>query len=212
MDRFEKFQEMIMSIGFLILICLTSVVKGEFYKYRDNTGKTVFVDDIGKVPEMYRDQIRVYKEKYDDISDEARRLLIEKENQKQLTDIQIKENKILVPVWLGANGKKTEVLLLLDTGASIVTLYEDAAQKLDLNILKEAKARVAGGKEVPFNVASVDYIKIGPYEKNDMLVGILALEGHEMGYDGLLGMNFLQYFSYDIDFEEQKIKWTPKTN
>ena len=195
-----------------MVLCLPSMVHAEFYKYKDSSGKTVFVDDIGKIPEMYRDQIKVYKEKYDGLSEEARNLLIEKEQQNQQTDIIIKENKILVPVRLGANGKETRVLLLLDTGASIVTLYGNAAQKLDLNAVQKATARLAGGKEVQFDVAVLDYLKIGPYEKKDVLVGILTLEGRGIGYDGLLGMNFLQYFSYDIDFETQKIKWTPKPN
>lgn len=211
-DIFQRPFRGLMALAIVAVLCLPSMVTAEFYKYIDNTGKTVFVDDIGKIPEMYWDQIQVYKEKYDGLSDDARQLLIEKENQKQLTDIIIKENKILVPVWLGADGKETKVLLLLDTGASIVTIYDDVAQKLNLNGLKKATARVAGGQEVVFHVATLDYVKIGPYQQNDILVGVLTLEGHDIGYDGLLGMNFLQNFSYDIDFDQQKIKWTPKTN
>ena len=201
---------LIYSIALLVLFGLPAILHAEFYKFTDDTGKTVFVDDIGKIPEIYRDQIKTYKEQYDDLSEEERQRMIEKERQNQKTDVIIKENKILVPVWLGSNGNEIKALLLLDTGASIVTLHDDVAEKLNFENLEQARARVAGGKEVTFNVANLDYISVGPYEKSNILVGILTLEGQTVDYDGLLGMNFLQHFSYDIDFEEQKIQWTLK--
>jgi hypothetical protein len=39
------------------------------------------------------------------------------------TPVIIKGNQVLVPVTLGYGSKKTEALLLLDTGASIITLF-----------------------------------------------------------------------------------------
>jgi predicted aspartyl protease len=44
----------------------------EFYKYVDDQGRVFYVDDLDKVPEPYLDQIKVYREKYDDLSEPER--------------------------------------------------------------------------------------------------------------------------------------------
>jgi hypothetical protein len=209
--RTSNIKKIIPGIALMVCFGFSSMVYGEFYKYTDDTGKIFFVDDAGKIPEVYRQQIKVYKEKYDDLSETQRQALMENERQKQFTDVMIMENKVLIPVRLGLNGREIEVRLLLDTGASIVTLHDDAARRLGFENVQQAKARVAGGKEVTFDLAAVDFLSVGPYEQTDVLVGILNFQGQDMGYDGLLGMNFLQYFSYDIDFIKQRIKWTPKS-
>lgn len=68
---------------FLLLVWLPSVVHAEFYKYVDNQGRIFYVDDLGKVPEEYLDQIRVYREKYDNLSDQERQQALQKEQEQQ---------------------------------------------------------------------------------------------------------------------------------
>ena len=46
------------------------------------------------------------------------------------TPVIIKGNQVLVPVTLGYGSKKTEALLLLDTGASIITLFQEIFEQL----------------------------------------------------------------------------------
>ena len=194
----------------MLLPCPGGPVEAEFYRYKDSAGHTVYVDDLVKVPEQYLDQIKVYREKYDGLPADVKRQLEEKEAQNQAVDVVIADNKILVPVRLTVADRHIEVMLLLDTGASITTLYEPVARQLEFKDVHQAKGRVAGGKEIDFTLAKLDRVNVGPFEKRDILVGIMALEGKNLEYAGLLGMNFLQHFSYDIDFDRQEMTWTPK--
>jgi predicted aspartyl protease len=55
--------------GFFILVLICALIafplvpRSEIYKYVDKSGTIHFVDDLGKVPEEYRDQITVYEDK-----------------------------------------------------------------------------------------------------------------------------------------------------
>lgn len=53
----------------------------KFYKYVDKDGILYFVDELSKVPPEFRDDMNVYKEKYDDLSEEERAVQLEKERQ-----------------------------------------------------------------------------------------------------------------------------------
>jgi predicted aspartyl protease len=55
----------------LIVIFLSSPpLRSEIYKYVDKSGTIHFVDDAGKIPPEYRDQVTVYEDKSDAASDE----------------------------------------------------------------------------------------------------------------------------------------------
>jgi len=59
-----------------ILLALSLLVplklSAEFYKYLDKEGKLHFVDDQSKIPPEYRNNITVYKEKYDHLSEKEK--------------------------------------------------------------------------------------------------------------------------------------------
>jgi len=202
-----------------LIIVLLYVIVGfpvnahsEFYKYVNKDGKISFVDDVGKIPLEYRDQLTVYKEKYDHLSKGERKELLQKDNYEDSlkTDVIIKGNNVLIPVKLGYKDNEIEVMLVLDTGASIITLHQDIAKQLEIRDTQKAIARVVGGKEIKFNMAKLNYIKVGPFEKEDVLVGIIEHQGPSVPHKGLLGMNFLQHFEYIIDFDKQVVRWKPK--
>lgn len=73
----------ILIIIYSLLLWLSSDVHAEFYKYVDKQGRIYYVDDIGKVPEAYRDQIRVYREKYDNLSEPERNRARQREQEQQ---------------------------------------------------------------------------------------------------------------------------------
>jgi len=52
------------------LIFLSSIAYAEFYKYVDENGVQHFVDNYGNIPEKYRQQEKIYKEKYDHLSEQ----------------------------------------------------------------------------------------------------------------------------------------------
>jgi len=72
------------SISFFIFFwwqCFPPNTFSAFYKYVDEQGRVFYVDDTGKVPEEYQDQIKVYREKYDNLSEQDRSQALQKESE-----------------------------------------------------------------------------------------------------------------------------------
>ena len=81
-------------------LCCGLPVSAEFYKYIDKSGRTVYVDEIWKIPAEYQNQVGRYAEKFDHLpadqkaqaeeSDQERQRALELEHQRQ-TEVQLRE-------------------------------------------------------------------------------------------------------------------------
>jgi hypothetical protein len=226
-------------IPLFILSCLICVLfakpsRSEFYKYVTRDGKIFFVDDLTKIPEEYRDDLKVYKEKYDHLPANERLMMIEKqravEEQRELaekklkqqrererllkslqTEVIIIDNQILVPVVIGHGFKKFKTLLLLDTGASQIVLYKNFADELDIQPYEQSQALIAGGHMINSEKAKLEYFRVGPIKMENIGITIISHQGPPVRFNGLLGMNFLRNIEYSIDFKNKLIKWKPET-
>lgn len=125
------------------------------------------------------------------------------------TSVIIKNNRILVPATLGNNGQQVEALLLLDTGASHLTLLRSVATRLHIVTLQKGLSQLADGKTVQTEMGRLGFIRIGPLKLENAAVIIIPDEGPATAFNGLLGMNILSGVHYTIDYQNQLIRWQP---
>jgi clan AA aspartic protease (TIGR02281 family) len=115
---------------------------------------------------------------------------------------------VIVPVTLKYNTKKVKAKLLLDTGASNITLHRKVAKKLRIKNSQKGSIQVAGGELIDAEGVILDSVTVGPHTKKKLLAGIIDHKGEKVPYEGLLGMNFLNSYSYTIDFKKKLLRWT----
>lgn len=219
------------------VLALTVIADAAFYRYRDDDNRTVFVDDLAKVPEAFRDRVRVYPEASDTMTDSQRRAReVEETTQQQrhrqrylqhvrnieaksakkaasekkpqtATSIRVANNQVLVPVTLGYGGVETETVLLLDTGANVTTIHREVADALGLRWPKRASMQVVGGRRIRAGLATLGHITLGTIRLEGIDIGIVAHQGAKLPYSGFLGMNVLRRVGFQIDMKNELITW-----
>ncbi len=213
---------------------------GKIFKYVDKNGRTCFVDDEGKIPLECLENSTVYQDRFDGLSEQERLKILAgeaelaREHEESLTraeealqkedepaalgkdlksletEVMIIGNQVLVPVVLGYGGREIKARLLLDTGASIIALHKEIADKLYFGNSKKIVMQGAGGNLIHTALVQLNYIKVGPVKKSDLYAGIIERKGPDVKHGGLLGMNFLRGLDYSIDFDQKTVKWKPK--
>ena len=147
---------------------------------------------------------RMENESASDLSMPKRRSAAFKE-----TRVTIDGNKVLVPVTLGYRKRNVSILLLLDTGASMTAIDEEAAQMLRIRPGKKERFSLADGQVIEAGVEALNYVQVGPVRKEMHSVAIFKTTGPRRSYNGLLGFDFLKDLNYRIDYDRQVIQWMP---
>ena len=213
---------------FSILTTLPFAGFAAIYKYRDANGRLTFVDDESKVPPQFRDKVtsisedkgsRIVHDSLDAEKESTVEVFVEQEEtdsisiKKKLrehqTPVEIKGNRVLVPVEVAMGNRAVKLSLLLDTGATTTVLHRTSLNELDLPSGKRYKARVAGGGTVKSSKIKFKHINIGPFQQKKVYAMVINLKGQKLTFDGMLGMDFLRNHPYQIDFENKVINWEP---
>ena len=97
--------------------------------------------------------------------------------------------------------------LVLDTGASVVMLSRETADRLNLDLDKKSFSTyvtLADGRKVKARMTLLESIKVGELEARNVKTAILE-HAEDVSNDGLLGMAFLKNFTLRIDPKGEKI-------
>lgn len=201
----------------------------KIYKYIDDNGSVVFVDNEAKIPAKYRQETTKLKEVTDGMTPEERKDYerrkqqqdaqeaiderLEQRNKKQKaaqqaqeTAVQIGNNQVIVPVKVRHGRNSAKLNMLLDTGANTTVIYYPALERFRFKRSELGMARVAGGHVVPTVRVKFYKFSVGPHEVKYMPITIMDQVSRSR-IDGLLGMDFLRQHKYEIDFERKVIVW-----
>ena len=201
---------------FLLSALVAGPAGADFYRYTDEDGRQVYVDDIGKVPPRFREQVKRYEEARGAGQRQAPipggDALVPAPRQpgeitETATPVLIRNDRVYVQATIGYGILETEVLLVLDTGASVTTLFRPAVEPIFMRGLDRTTGTTASGQVVHVELATLDYIHVGPHRKERLRTGIVDVEGGPPSYDGLLGMDFLRGLDFNVDFEREMIVW-----
>lgn len=155
-----------------------------------------------------REEERLRRERMNLIKElEKEEALRQKKKETMKTPVKINNNQVLVPVTIGYLDNTVSITLLLDTGANITTINNNAAKQLQLDNGIYSSAQVANGQSVETSVSEVKFIQVGPKTISSPRIAVVPFVGKQRNFDGLLGMDFLRHFGYDIDFINKHIIW-----
>jgi len=110
-----------------------------------------------------------------------------------------------VVVKASINGK-VRASLLVDTGATIVTLSRRVFEKLELGPEAqrgEAEVTLADGRKLKALVVVLDSVEVGGMRARRVEAAVLPESDPQA--DGLLGMSFLKHFSFRLDTERNRL-------
>jgi clan AA aspartic protease (TIGR02281 family) len=188
-----------------VIFCVVQDSLASIFSYRDDKGAIHFTDDISKIPRQYRDNKQGFR-KHREAGGAYRATpqpsiaielpgSVSSNGEVQVPLIPVGGGNFLVETVL--NGR-VKARLMLDTGASLITLTKEIGNKLGIfpySNSAELPFNTAGGKNWQPLVA-LEMVAVGSAETQLVEASI---NSHIKEIDGLLGMSFLGDFRFEID-------------
>lgn len=205
----------------LVLFGILFLAQGSLagiFSYRDDKGAIHFTDDISKIPQKFRDSdkgVRKHRE-----AQGAYRATPKTSAEVELPGSVSSGGEVQVPLIPAGGGNflidtvlngRVQARLMLDTGASLITLTEEIASKLGIT-------PYSGAAELPFKTAggedwmplvALDVVAVGSAKTRLVEASI---NSHIKEIDGLLGMSFLGDFRFEIDRTNKLLTLKPPQN
>ncbi len=182
------------SILVLFFLCISTISFADLFQYTDKDGTVIIVDDESKIPARHRKNSQVSRGS---------------SGEERYTGVTVRGNKVIVPVTFSYRSNTVQAKMLLDTGASTTAIFPGLANRLGIKPEhgKRTVGRVADGRLIEGIHTRVDYMQVGPKTKQHAEVVVLNQGGPSMGFDGLLGMNFLGDFRYHVNLGNSTLEW-----
>ncbi|MBN2645885.1 MAG: clan AA aspartic protease [Desulfuromonadaceae bacterium] len=212
----------------ILFVLISTIAQAEFYRYTDDQGHMVVVDNAGRLPkgldpeqhrlseQTTRGSFSVVNTPHSPPPAPGTSVIpgFEQTSTPQLsasaaTRVQIVGNKVIVPVTLQHKRKKIDLRLLLDTGASRTLLYRNSVDRLQLHSGRTIKGTLANGQQIKAKTTQLDLFTLGPNQFRTLDLLLIDTEKKQLGFDGLLGMDILRQLNYEIDFSTQRLIWHP---
>lgn len=193
--------------GSLLFFQFAPSSEGAIFSYKDEKGAIHFTDDISKIPEKFRDKQKSFG-KHRETRGTHRTTpapFTPEPVEPPETFVTLEEVQVpLIPVTGGnflvdvlLNGR-VKARLMLDTGASFITLSEEIGRKLGVlstSTSAEMPFNTAGGEEwMP--LVALKTVNAGTAQSQLVEASIAK---HIKDIDGLLGMSFLGDYRFEID-------------
>jgi len=102
---------------------------------------------------------------------------------------------------------KHALRLLVDTGASMMTISRNAARKVGIDpdaLKQEISLVLADGSTSKAKYVLLESVRVGNVEAKNVSAAVISDEP-TLGIDGLLGMSFLGNFSFSMDTKNQRL-------
>ena len=125
-----------------------------------------------------------------------------------ITRIRVDNGRIVIPAVVKSGGTALRLELVLDTGATHTTIHDGVLSRLpvDSKGIKSSQAILADGRTIRTRSARVEALSVGPFSVPSMELEVIPVQGGGL-HDGLLGMDFLARHRYQIDMENEVIRW-----
>lgn len=167
-------------IPIVVTILGAGAAFAEMYRWEDKSGRIHIAEDLFDVPQEYLSQIKTYKET---------------KGSSEYGDIPLKKTDSGYVVKAKLNGVE-EVNLILDTGATSTVIAPAALKRAGVKTSKDKPVtlKTAGG-EIKAAVAEIESIHLEGWRR-----GPFRVVSHDAvhGFDGLLGMDFLGAYRFEI--------------
>lgn len=174
--------------------------------------------EIDRIEKSGEESAQTMRSKWDkkrlDTISKAREEQLRKEEEQLKKEFEPKEVEIgrlgghvLVEVKIN---RKTDVSLILDTGASCVLLTSSAAKKVGIDY-RDSKGQaveliMADGRKVKGKQVILESVSTQGVEAKNVVAAILPEDADAANFkDGLLGMSFLKNFNFTVDQKNNRL-------
>ena len=206
------------ALVFFVLLCLVQVTTAGIYSYRDDKGVVHFTDEIFNIPGKYRENKQGPRNDYENKN--IYRVIPSPSSARAFPRSVSSSEEIQVPLIPAGGGNflvdtvlngHINARLMLDTGASLITLTEEIGRKLGVSAFPDSA-------ELPFNTAAgedwmplvgLEIVAVGS-AKTRLIEA--SINSHIKKIDGLLGMSFLGEFRFEIDRINKRLTLKPLQN